>query len=182
MAATPLFLADVDALKKELGLSKVDATRDERAQTAILRSVADVVNGFIRRLGIARVNALVAITPPAGNPTDNDEFLRSLAASTEVAWNRANLYRTLPTIFRDSDGSARLDWQTDGLTRETSEEQREKEIDRLMRDVDQNMDLLSAVEEAAAETTIETHVPTPTNPPRPLESAFPDQLWPGYDS
>lgn len=182
MAVTPLFLTDIEELKTELRLSKVSATNDVDVQAIIQQSIEDTVTTFMRRLGIARVVQLQAITPPVGNPTTNDEFLYVLARLTEIKLNRANLYRTLPTIFRDSDGSARKEWQNDALTRETDEEKRSAELARIEEECEQNMQLLALEEEIGSESSIQAIAlePDPA-PPRPGESAFPGNLITGFD-
>lgn len=109
---SPLFVENLDALKAELRLSGVPQGED--AEAILTRAVAAVRAGFYRRLGILKVNGLVAL-PFVANPTDDAGVRRLVARTCEIEWVRCFLLDLLPTFFTDSSGSA-LDEYNEGGT------------------------------------------------------------------
>jgi len=167
----PLFVADAATLRTSLRLSALNETASD-AGALVDDAVREVRLGFARRLGLPRVTELVAMTydPTGGAPTTDDEMLRECANLTEILWVKKLLLTRLPTVFRDSSGEARLDFNTEALTRETAEADRQTEIERLNASVEDNLDFLAgreSVQDSWKATTF-----GPTCPIRPGDTIF----------
>jgi len=167
----PLFVADADTLRASLRLSALNTSPSD-AVVLVDDAIREVRLGFARRLGLTRVTELVAMVydPAVGAPTTEDEMLRECANLTEILWVRKLLLTRLPTVFRDSSGEPRLDFNTEALTRETAEADRQEELDRLTATIEDNLDFLAgrtSVQDSWKATTFE-----PTCPFRPGQTAF----------
>ena len=168
---SPLFVADADTLRASLRLSALNTSPSDAA-ALVDDAMREVRLAFQRRLGMERVNVLVAIDydPTSAAPASDDEMLRECANLTEILWVRKLLLTRLPTVFRDASGEARLDFNTEALTRETAEADRNAELDRLTATIEDNLDFLAgrtSVQDSWKATTF-----SPTCPFRPGQSVF----------
>jgi hypothetical protein len=108
---------------------------------------------FIRRLGLTRVNTLVAYNYEEDPATEQD-VLRALANSTEIKMVRLNLMRVLPTAFMD--GSATLQqWNQEAPFRSASQSDLSVEMQRLDAEIEEALDLLAGDDEVGSEETIQ---------------------------
>lgn len=151
MATTPLFIADAATLKAKLRLSGVAASSD--ADDIINEAILTVRAGFYRELGGPLVATLVALSFTE-MPTTNDEILRAVANTTEVKWVRAELFRTMPLSFLDSNADQNQVFQDEAMFRDSSQNQLDQERARLESDIQQNLDLLRGSEDIATEATL----------------------------
>lgn len=123
----PMFMPSNLALRKALRLSGVPDTNDGSA--VIDTAVETVKVGFFRALGEAKILQIRAI-PYNIDPRTSAEYLRTLAATTEVKWVRSQLLRTMPLLFMD--GTARVQaWQEEAAFRDGSFLQTRDELRRL---------------------------------------------------
>lgn len=138
LRANPLFAPSRDALVKALRLSGVREEND--ASTMIDAAIQTVRSGFVQKLGKEKVS-LIQQMPFNSSPETEAEHFRVLAFVTEIKWCRAQLLRSMPTLFMD--GTARLQsWQDEAAFRETSYLQTRDELGRLDKEVQFNLDLL----------------------------------------
>lgn len=179
----PLFVADADSLRASLRLSAL-TTSPSDAAVLVDDAIREVRLGFLRRLGLSRTAALVALVydPTAGAPTTEDEILRECANLTEILWVKKLLLTRLPTLFRDSAGESRLDFNTEALTRESPAQQQQVELDRLDSQIEENLELLAGDSEAQNESNWKVSTIGPTNPFRPEDSVFPRKDEPGFNA
>jgi hypothetical protein len=110
----PLFVADIATLKSALRLSGVPTDGD--AHVMVQSALMQVRAGFYSRLGLAKVAALVAITPSA-NPTSTDPILRGIAQECETIWVRCLLLDRLATFYMDSSGAYQELLNQEGISR-----------------------------------------------------------------
>jgi hypothetical protein len=167
----PLFVADADTLRTSLRLSALNTSPTD-AVALVDDAIREVRLGFMRRLGASRVAVLVGFTydPESGAPDTENKMLRECANLTEILWVKKLLLTRLPTVFRDSGGEARLDFNTEALSRETPQEDRLAELDRLNATIEDNLDFLAgreSVQDSWKATTFE-----PKCPFRPGQTAF----------
>lgn len=165
----PLFVADLVTLKAKLRLSGVPSSATDTLailDEAILKSRL----AFHRRLGQQRVGVLLAISFNE-NPSSEDEILRALANTTETQQVYAELLRRLPNQFMDSSGDANRRWNEEAPFRERSNSDFHKELQRLLDDIEENMELLAGEESIGEESQFKTFDGTPDcTPPRPGDS------------
>lgn len=175
MAATnptaPLFVPSLAELQSKLRLGGLP---DEADSVEILNEGIQTARvAFFRRLGSGTLDSLAAVSY-AAEPSTNDEYLRLVAANTEVLLVRVFLMRTMPVLFRDSSGDALQSWNDEGVIREAPEG---LDLDTLIRSLEdqisENMELLAGEESAGAETSIKVSTIGPsTAPPRPGETVY----------
>lgn len=103
----PLFVPTKADLRKALRMSKI--SDDSDALNMIDTAIQTVSVLFYRTLGPARIAALQAIAYP-NSPSSDTEYLRVLAATTEIKAVRAQLMRTIPTMFMDGSVAEKT-WQ-----------------------------------------------------------------------
>lgn len=165
----PLFVQDLPTLKAALRLTGVpSSSTDTHAiiDEAILRARL----AFYRRLGTTRVGQLSATVYNA-NPTTEDEVLRALANTVETRLVYVELLRKLPNQFMDASGTANRSWNEEAPYRERGATSAEKEIQRLLDEIEEDMQMLAEEEGLADETSIKTFDGTPVcRPPRPGDS------------
>jgi len=165
----PLFVADLDTLKKSVRLSGVPGSREDTLailNEAILKARLD----FNRRLGAQRVAQLSAIAF-VDNPVSGDEVLRALANQVETNIVYVQLLRKLPNLFMDASGAAQRIWNEEAPFRERGPTTLDKEIHRLENQIEEDMEILSAEESVPDETSIKTFDGTRLTPaPRPGDS------------
>lgn len=167
----PLFISDLDTLKSKLRLS--GATEEDTLALVDL-ALSQVRISLFDALGADRITELLAIEP-AVNPLTADEITRAKADLVEVLWVRLHLLRKLPTLFMDAAGSARQNWNEEGLTRNMGQSDLENEIRRLEEEIANLLSTLRGAEPAAGVLQITTIGPAVT-PPAPGDSIRP-RCW-----
>lgn len=165
----PLFVADLPTLKAALRLSGVPSSATDTL--AILdESILKARLTFMRRLGTQRVGQLSALAYNA-NPTTEDETLRALCNVVETKLCYVELLRKLPNQFMDASGDANRRWNEEAPFRERGATSAEKEVQRLLDEIEEDMQMLEGTEGLADETSIKTFDGTPVcRPPRPGDS------------
>lgn len=165
----PLFVANLATLKLKLRLTNTPSSSADTL--AILdESILKARLTFNRRLGTQRVANLVAITEIA-NPQTEDEILRSLASVVETKLVYVELLRKLPNTFMDASGDVNKRWNEEAPIRERGQTNLEREIKRLLDEIEQDMEMLNEEEALADEASFHVFDGTPTStPPRPGDS------------
>lgn len=168
-----LFAASDDAIKARLRLSSVPVS-----STDTLAIIAEAISWtrleFYRRLGRDQVNDLSALTEVA-SPSTNDEVRRALATLIEVKLVRLYLLRELPNAFMDASGDLNKRWNEEAPFRERPRSDREREITRLIDEIEQSMQLLAedGEESPGDERTIFAYDGTPADEsPLPGDTLF----------
>lgn len=114
--AKPLFVPDVQTLKRELRLSGVPVTED--ADDIIRRATLQVRIQIAQRLPSATITDILATAWKATPDVTNDaEMKRALAYLLEVKWVRLVLMTSLPSIFLDNSGGIQEQWNEEGAFR-----------------------------------------------------------------
>lgn len=103
----PMFVPTKLDLRKALRMSKIGDESD--ALNMIDAAIQTVSVLFYRSLGADKIAALQAIAYPNA-PSSDVEYLRVLAATTEIKAVRAQLLRTIPTMFMDGSVATQT-WQ-----------------------------------------------------------------------
>lgn len=174
MATSPLFVASLTVLKAKLRLSGLAGDRD--ADEILNEAILTVRTNFIRRLGMPRVTALLAMAFTEAPTTDND-LTRAVANVTEVDWVRWELMRTLPTMFQDASGDKMDVFNREAPFRQSQRSELVSQATDLMERIEQNLVLLAGDHEAQAETSIQGGViESDETPPRPFETIFPNGI------
>ncbi len=165
----PLFVADLATLKATLRLSGVPSGNTDTLailDEAILRARL----AFYRRLGQQRVGVLLA-TAFSANPTTEDQVLRALANTTETKQVYVELLRKLPNQWMDASGDANRRWNEEAPFRERGPTEGQQEIQRLLDEIEEDMEMLAGEEDLGEEASFKTFNGTPLcTPPRPGDS------------
>lgn len=170
MAVASLFIATKDLLKTRL---RLEGAAVAGALAVIDQSIEDARITFYRRLGAARVAALVAIAYVEA-PTTESQVLRSCANSTEVKLVLVDLMRRLPMQFMDGGGNQRQVWNEEHAF--AIRQNYEKELARLEQDIEDAFDLLSGSDALGEGTTMRITTIGPTDTPDlPGATVFPSQ-------
>lgn len=133
MAVQPLFISTVDNLRARLRLSSAQGNEDlpeildEAMQTARV--------GIYERLGASVVSSIAATTATE-NPVTQDQITRTKAEILEVSWVRMILLRRLPVLFMDAGAATREIWDTEGMTRDAKWSEIDREIGRLLSEIE----------------------------------------------
>lgn len=137
----PLFMPSGEALRKALRLSQVPDQNDATAQIDAGIEASKV--RFFQALGETRIASLQAIAYTT-NPKTASDYLRVLAASTEVKIVRSQLLRVMPTLFMD--GSSRVQtWNEEAAFRDGSTVlEKRDELKRLDQEIQQALDVLAS--------------------------------------
>lgn len=174
MAQVPLFIENETVLRGRLRLTGVPDGMD--ADKMISNAILEVRANFIRRLGLDRINTLVAFTSSI-TPATEDESLRLVAEITELLWTKVLLMRTLTVMFLDGAGGALQDYQNESAFRTTGPFERDREIKRILAEIQENLELLEGTESIEDET--EGHIlliESDTDPVVPGGTAFTNHL------
>lgn len=172
--ATPLFQLRAD-LQKELRLSGLATGSD--AETIFDAAIVEARAGLLRRLGLARVTAIVGYNA-SDTPTTDKEAIRLTAEIAEAKWVRMVLMRTSTTVTLDGAGGMYDDYHRSAPFRETGPFERDMEIKRLQTEINDALDILSGSETIGEEVTggrMMLLEPDET-PPLPGSSVF--NFWP----
>jgi hypothetical protein len=162
----PLFNIDLDTLKGKLRLS---GTAQADAEAIIEQKLSEVRVGFYDSLGVSRIGQLLAI-PLEDSPTTAAGIMRLKAANTEVQWIKLLLFRALPTMFIDSSGSALQVWNEEGFTRQASQSDLSREINRLQAEVNDALKDLKGNQPVDAGVIEAATIGPACPPPRPFGS------------
>lgn len=165
MAVAPLFVSDLDTLKARLRLTGVPPGRD--AQKIIEDAVLTVRLNFYRAIADTRIDILLGYASTE-DPRTASERLRSLAELTEVLWVRKELSETLPHAFMDGGNDLLERWNEEAPFRQSPDDLG----DRLMKQINDNLDLLKGDESFGSETRIRGGLIGPDEPYRPGSSIF----------
>lgn len=169
MVVAPVFVADIDTLKKELRLGEIPAGKD--TEDLIQQALRDARLGLWRKLGDRRIRTIKAWTL-VDDPSTNNEYLRHLANQTEIKWVKWFLTWTLPMLFSDDSGDADMHWNQDPTFRQVSSRNLDKLRKEYWDEILENLDLLSGDETAENETTIEVKTYSPIPKPPPIGSSL----------
>lgn len=165
----PLFVADLATLKASLRLTNVPSTSGD-ALAILDECILKARLSFYRRLGEQRVGVLVGYTYDP-NPASKEQILRALANVVEVKLTYVELLRRLPNQFMDASGDANRRWDEEAPFRERGPTAAEKEISRLLDEIEEDMEMLNAEEGLGDEVQYKVFDGTPTFiPPRPGDS------------
>ena len=159
MPISPLFLASTTVLKQRLRLSGVKPSGEILIEDAI--ESARVT--FYRRLGLTRVTVLLSYSYTE-NPTTENGILRALANQTETRLIRAQLLRTMSTLFKDGSGSASELWNQEGIFRTRSVDEIRSETGIITSEVEDAFDILSGVEAIGEDVSIRINTIGPDVP------------------
>lgn len=158
MAVTPLFSADMAALKAGLRLTGVPTGMD--AEKMIDDATESARTFFHRRLGTDRVTEILAIGL-VQNPTTENEVLRVQARLTEIKVIKLDLMKRLRLLFIDSSSRVDQAWNTEGLLRDVSSDQAENIMRWLWNEIEADLAFLAGEEEEGVTiqaTTFESDV------------------------
>jgi hypothetical protein len=169
MAVKPLFIADMPTVEAVLRLSGVPESSD--AQVIIDEGVLQARMAFVQALTQAGVNAIRAI-PYVDDPQTEDQNKRMLANLTESMLVRLHLMRTLPVLFLDSSQKDEQLWNEEGLFRNKSPFDLEREKSALQDDINNNLDLLLGEDPAGTSVLKMETIGPDVTPPRPGDSIW----------
>lgn len=168
MPVTPLFFDDVDALKTELRLS--GSTQTDTA-AIIERAIKEVRVGFYDNLGTERMAQLLALTVE-DSPTSSEGILALKAQNAEVLWTRLKLFQVLPTLFMDSSGNTAQIWNEEGVLRDSTPSEINRQIKRMETDL---LTMLEDLDGSSSEGISHVSCIGPTETPKkPGQSVFPN--------
>lgn len=148
----PLFSVSMLSLRKALRMSKV--SDDSDALAVIDNAVQAAKATFFSRLGEERIEAIQAIGYTT-RPKTSAEFLRIVAADTEVKMVRLSLMRVMPMIFMDGASPVQT-WNEEAGFRETSYLTSRDEIRRLEAEIETNLNALAKAQFSSETGYVET--------------------------
>ena len=97
---------------------------------------------FYTRLGLAPLNALIAIAE-VDPPVTEDDYRRLVAQITEQNMLRLTLLRWLTALAKEGNASRiNQEWQDISAFREMSSREKQAELDRLRNDIDRALGIL----------------------------------------
>ena len=137
-AVEPLFSPTKVHMLSALRLSKLDPEND--AVDIIDNSILTVRGALYRELGESRISSLRNIAFNR-DPVTADEYLRVMAADTEIKMVRAQLIRVMPMLFMDGAGFGQT-WNEEAAFRESSYLQTKDELRRLDSEVRASLQVL----------------------------------------
>lgn len=144
----PTFVSSIAALKAGMRLSGIPENQD--VDTMIRNAVLSVRTAFYRRLLHPRILEIQS-WPLTSQPATDKEYLRQVAATTEILMVKRLMLRDLPILFRDSV-APQTDWNDVASYRNFGKSEREREIARLEQEIEENLQLLSQSEVAGSES------------------------------
>ena len=141
-AVSPLFVPSMSELRRSLRLSAIDSSSDALAMIDSAVETASVT--FFRHIGGSKIETLRS-APYTRNPLSALEYLRVLAVSTEIKIVRAQLLRSMPTLFMDGAVVERA-WQQEAAFREGSTLMHRDELKRLDEEIRQALATLQSAQ------------------------------------
>lgn len=171
MAVAPLFVVDMTTLKTVL---RLEGARAAGALAEIDQSVTEARVTFYRRLGKARIDQIKA-TATVDAPDTNEQILRTLANTVEVAMVRQRLMRLLPMLFMDGSGNRMQLWNEETGFDPASRQGIEKELARLETEIQEGLAVLAGEQDLDDESTVSADTIGPTET-TDLPGA---SIWPG---
>ena len=142
----PMFSPSMEHLKKALRLSGVG--QDNDALSMIDNAVQSAKARMFGFLGDAKMASLQQI-PYTNAPASSSDYLRLVAAETEIKIVRSELIRSLPLSFKDGQSVIQT-WNEEGAFRDGGFLQVEKELKRLNEEIATNLGMLSRAELGAS--------------------------------
>lgn len=155
----PLFVADLDILKKKLRLSGL--VEDTDGDVVFQEALATVRRGFYDRLGLSLIDEILDTTFTE-EPATREEYRRLLANVVEAKWTRLQCLRTMPVVFMDGSGDTQEQWNKEAAFRQGPLSDREWK--RLEKDLEDALVLLAGGKQNSTWgfATIEPYCDTPT--------------------
>lgn len=143
MAVAPLFVPDMDTLLLKLRLGNLPTGSD--ARQLVDECVREVRTGLYRYLKLERINEILAFDRD-DNPTTDQEMIRSLAETTEVKMVKGCALRALTFMATDGGADSLQAWNEEGAFRDYDADRIERELKRLSREIQENMEILAEEE------------------------------------
>lgn len=153
MTQAPLFVPTHADLRLKLRLTGIEIGTD--AEAIIDEALLAARLRFITRLTLGRVTSLLA-TAYTATPTTEAQYLRLLAAVTEVKIVRLELLDSLPSAFMDAAGNLQKRWNEEAPFRETGVSMLEAIRERLEAEIEEAMELLAGEDLAGEDSSIQT--------------------------
>lgn len=169
MSIAPLFILDMNKLKKSLRLSAAKLTD---CLVQIDDAVQEVRYGFFDALGPARI-ATILTYPSDDNPTTDQGVMRLKANSIELKWVRMILLRIMPVLFKDASADVVEQWNQEALVRNTTASDTSREIQRLQNEINDALIDLVGDKAPDAGTMSVTCIGPKVPPPLPGASVWP---------
>jgi hypothetical protein len=154
-AVQPMFMPSMTDLRKALRLSKIGLEND--ALSLIDQAVQTVKAEFFRFLGEARISDLQKIAYTR-TPKSNSDYLRVLASNIEVKWVRAQLLRSMPTMFMDG-ATPVASWQEESAFRFGNTLQTRDELKRLDQEIKEGLQTLKDAQFSESGVFVDTVSP-----------------------
>lgn len=169
----PLFVEDLDTLKKHLRFSGINAAED--IGTILEQAILATRTNFYRRLTQTRIEQLQAMASVT-YPADAEEYLHSIAKLTEIRMVRLELTWTAPVLFQDASGEAQEAWDHQPSFRRDSPYSLDKLRNYLKSEIEEAIEILKGEEDIGEEQKgfITVFEPDET-PPRIGDSLYPDE-------
>lgn len=164
MAASPLYVADMDTLKAQLRLTAVDSSDD--SQAILDRGVRAARTQIYARLGSTVANAWTAVGY-SENPTTEQGVLREVANLLEIELVFVHLLDNLPHFFMDDSGGTQHEWNETGAFRGYSAEERTELRRRKKDQIEEYFELLSGEDDLGDDSGINIHVGESEIDPKP---------------
>lgn len=136
----PLFVQTMDELRKSLRLSQIGNNNDAISLIEAAVQVAKI--NFFRHLGEAKIAAIQKIAL-SKQPKTNSDYLRVMAAATEIKMVRVQLLRSMPVMFMDGTSKVQT-WNEEAAFRDGSFLQTRDELRRLEDEIKQNLSMLES--------------------------------------
>lgn len=147
MPVPPLFIPDNATLRSKLRLTPLETGSD--AETQLDDAITNARVGFLEALGFVRAAQIAAYTYTV-TPSTQEEFLRLLAAQTEVKLVRLELTEAFRLAYMDASGDIMKRWNDEPMFREMTSDGLEKLIERLRNEIASAMAVLSGDSETAS--------------------------------
>lgn len=147
----PMFLTDLEGLKKELRLTGIDDRQDIQAilQTATLQFRVE----FTHRIGKTIADELEAL-PFTDPPVTQDDFRRAASRLLEIRWIWCKLVELLPTMLADGSGAAFQEFNDAGIWRQMEEDDRRRLLRACHNEIEELYQMVLPEESLGDDTTI----------------------------
>lgn len=162
MAVAPLFIASTAELKSLLRLSGAASSDVLKILDAAIKRAR---LQFYQRLTAPRITYILSFNTTDA-PTTDGEYLREMANQQETLLVRYQLLITLPLRFLDGSGDSQQVWNDEAPFRDTSPDDREKELSRMDDEIEANFTFLEGSSDVPAGATIHGFMLEPDEPTR----------------